>query len=220
MPYRTVWIEFPDIEDTLRSINAPPSALRSDGRPVYTLPVIVDPMRSPAHPLILSHVSNISEHLETTYPARPLFPDGSRAVQSLFVHYIHEIAAKPLLPILVPLSHQRLSERSQSHFRGRNQPALQTPSQLAPGPQLEQQWWAVKQQFDFLAGILDKNAPTDGDGTVAMGHEITYVDIALCSILIWIEQVAPHDGWARVRQWNGGRWSRLWDRCKGYMDVY
>lgn len=220
MPYRTVWVEFPDIEETLRSINAPPSVTRSDGRPVYTLPVIVDPMRSPSHPLILSHVGKISEHLETTYPARPLFPDGSRAVQSLFVHYIHEVFAKPLLPILVPLSHQRLSERSQLHFRGRNQPAPQTPSHLAPGPQLEQQWWAVKQQFDFLAGILDKNAPSDGDGTVAMGHEITYVDIALCSILVWIEQVAPHDGWARVRQWNGGRWSRLWDRCKEYMDVY
>jgi glutathione S-transferase len=177
-------------------------------------------MRSPARPLILSNVTTISEHLEATYPARALFPDGSRAVQSLFVHHIQEVLAKPLLPILVPLSHQRLSERSQSHFRGRNQAAPQMPSHLASGPQLEQQWRAVKQEFDFLAGFLDKNAPSDGDGTVVMGHEITYADIALCSILVWIEQVAPHDGWARVRQWNGGRWSRLWDRCKEYMDVY
>ena len=73
-----------------------------------------------------------------------------------------------------------------------------------------------------MAGMLDKNSGSDGagDGVVAMGHEITYADFVLCSVLIWIEQVAPHDGWARVRQWNGGRWSRLWERCKEYMDVY
>ena len=73
-----------------------------------------------------------------------------------------------------------------------------------------------------MASMLDKNSGPDaaGDGVVAMGHEITYADFALCSVLIWIEQVAPHDGWARVRQWNGGRWSRLWERCREYMDVY
>lgn len=220
LPYRTVWVEFPDVESTLRSINASPSIVRSDGRAVYTLPVIVDPMHSPVRPMVISNVNTIVEHLETTYPARPLFPEGSRAVQSLFVHHIQEVLAKPLLPILVPLSHQRLPERSQSHFRGRGQAAPQAPSHLPPGPQLEQQWRAVKQQFDFLAGILDKNAGSDGDGMVTMGHEVTYADFALCSVLIWIEQVAPHDGWARVRQWNGGRWSRLWERCKEYMDVY
>jgi glutathione S-transferase len=177
-------------------------------------------MRPPVRPMILSNVNTIVEHLETAYPARPLFPEGSRAVQSLFVHHIQEVLAKPLLPILVPLSHQRLSERSQLHFRSRSQAAPQTPSHIAPGPQLEQHWWAVKQQFDFLAGILDKNAGSDGDGMVTMGYEVTYADFALCSVLIWIEQVAPHDGWARVRQWNGGRWSRLWERCREYMDVY
>lgn len=96
----------------------------------------------------------------------------------------------------------------------------QSANDIAPGPQLEQHWWAVKQQFDFMAGILDKNAGSDGDGIVVMGHDVTYADFAICSVLIWIEQVSPHDGWARVRQWNGGRWSRLWDRCKEYMDVF
>lgn len=221
LPYRTVWVELPDVETTLRAINAPPSSYRSDGRPVYSLPVIEDPSRSQNRPVILSHPNKIAEHLETTYPARPLFPDGSRALQSLFVHYIQEFFAKPLLPILVPLSHQRLPERSQSHFRS-SRSAVPVPATVVSGSQLEQYWWVVKQQFDFMASMLDKNSGPDaaGDGVVAMGHEITYADFALCSVLIWIEQVAPHDGWARVRQWNGGRWSRLWERCREYMDVY
>ncbi|KAH7915507.1 hypothetical protein BJ138DRAFT_1141474 [Hygrophoropsis aurantiaca] len=215
LPYRTCWVEFPDVEPTLRSIGASPTSVRSDGRPVFSLPAIVDPFRSPRQPVVLSNAAAIAEYLETTYPARQIFPEGSRAVQSLFVHYVQEIFVKPLLPIMVPLSHQRLPERSKTHFR--HPGTLSYPS--AP-PEREQAWKAVQDQFDFLAAMLDKNSGMDGDGVVAQGHEISYADFAVCSVLIWIEKVAPHDGWIRIKQWNGGRWSRLWDRCHGYMDVF
>ncbi|KAH7929210.1 hypothetical protein BV22DRAFT_1003381 [Leucogyrophana mollusca] len=210
LPYRTCWVEFPDVEQTLQSAGAAPTSVRSDGRPVYSLPAIVDPIRSPRQPVVLSNANAIAEYLETTYPARQLFPEGSRAVQSLFVHYVQEIFVKPLLPIMVPLSHQRLPERSKTHFRH------SSPNVAVP----EQAWRAVQDQFDFLAAVLDKNAGMDGDGVVAQGFEVSYADFAVCSVLIWIEKVSPHDGWARIKQWNGGRWSRLWDRCHSYMDVF
>ncbi|KAJ7177052.1 hypothetical protein C8R46DRAFT_48069 [Mycena filopes] len=224
--YRTVWVEFPDVETTLRSIGAPASSMRSDGRPIYTLPVVVDPTRNPnLPPQILSNTNNIAEYLEASYPARPVFPEGTRALQTLFVHYIQEVFVKPLLPIMVPLSHQSLPARSQSHFRG-GAPAygLGGPQsggfQMLPsGPQREQAWLAVKEQFDFLAVVLDKNVG-DGDGIVAYGHDVSYADFALCSVLIWIQRMAAQDGWMRIREWNGGRWVRLWERCKMYMDEY
>jgi glutathione S-transferase len=173
-------------------------------------------------PTTLSNPNKIAEYLESTYPARPVFPEGSRAVQSLFVHYIQEVFAKPLLPIMIPLSHDRLPERSRSHFRGYPPSARGSPgsSHSSAGPQREQAWRAVKEQFDFLAVILDKNSGGDGDGVVTQGHDVTYADFALCSVLLWIEKMAPHDGWPRVRQWNDGRWARLWDRCREYMDVF
>ncbi|THU81178.1 hypothetical protein K435DRAFT_937170 [Dendrothele bispora CBS 962.96] len=205
--YRTVWVNFADIERTLRSINAPPSSYRPDGRPVYTLPVIVDPTRNSHRPEILSNPNNIAEYLEALHPARPVFPEGSRALQTLFVHYIQEVFAKPLLPIMVPLSFQHMPHAPQ-----------QT---LPPGPERERAWRLVKEQFDFLASVLDKNAGDgDGDGICAMGHRLTYADFALCSVLIWIENMATYDGWARVREWNGGRWARLKDKCRDYMDVF
>ncbi|KAJ6481188.1 hypothetical protein DFH09DRAFT_1393582 [Mycena vulgaris] len=224
LPYRTVWVEFPDVETTLRAIGAPPSSRRADGRPVYTLPVIIDPTRNAQTPQILSNTNNIAEYLEACYPARPVFPEGSRALQTLFVHYIQEVFAKPLLPIMVPLTHDRLPPRTQSHFHGSSRAGTPGPMPsaashaLPPGPQREHAWQLVKEQFDFLALILDKNVG-DGDGVVAQGHHLSYADFALCSVLLWIEQMAPHDGWARVRDWNGGRWSRLRQRCKDYMDV-
>ncbi|KAJ7930870.1 hypothetical protein B0H13DRAFT_1594964 [Mycena leptocephala] len=216
--YHTVWVEFPDVEATLRSIGAPPSATRADGKPIYSLPVIVDPTRNPKSPHILSNTTAIAEYLETSYPARPVFPDGSRALQTLFVHYIQEVFAKPLLPIMVPLTHNRLPERTQTHFHGALRAATPILHPLPPGPQREQAWAIVKAQFDCLALILDKNIG-DGDGVVVQGHQVSYADFALCAMLLWIEQMAPHDGWSRVRDWNGGRWAKLRYKCKDYMDV-
>ncbi|KAH9919974.1 uncharacterized protein BXZ73DRAFT_52352 [Epithele typhae] len=220
LPYHTQWIEFSDVEATLRTLGAIPTSQKSDGRPVYTLPVIVDQLRNPDAPVVLSNVNTIAEYLEATYPARPVYPDGSRALQTLFAHYVQDTFAKPLLPILVPLTHQRLPERSQAHFRheGRGGGAAGGQGELTSA-QREQAWAAVREQFHFLAGILDRNN-SDGNGIVVMGRDVSYADFALCSVLIWVEKVSPHDCWARIREWDGGRWARLYGRCKEYMDVY
>lgn len=93
------------------------------------------------------------------------------------------------------------------------------PTSSHARPPDEYAWQLVRQQFDFLALILDKNVG-DGDGVVAQGHHISYADFTLCSVLLWIEQMAPHDGWVRVRDWHGGRWARLRERCQDYMDVF
>lgn len=132
----------------------------------------------------------------------------------MFVHFIQEVLSKPLLPIMVPLSYMQLPDHTQSHFWGGQQPAG-----MLVGPQREQQWAVVQEQFSFLAKIMDKNR-IDGDGIVTMGDTVTYADFAICAILIWIERMAAKDGWARVRTWNGGRWNRLWDRCREYMDEF
>jgi glutathione S-transferase len=206
-------VEFPDVKATLHSIGAPPSSRKADGRPVYTLPVIVDPTRNPQIHHILSNANNIAECLEASYPARPIFPEGSRALQTFFVHHIQEVLAKPLLPIMVPISYDRLPERTQTHFHG-----MPTASHaLLPGPQRECAWQLVKEQFDFLSVILDKNVG-DGDGIVT---HFPYPDFKLCSVLLWIEQMVPQDGWApiMIRNRNGGRWVRLRQRCQDYMTV-
>ena len=43
--------------------------------------------------------------------------------------------------------------------------------------------------------------------------------IALTFTRIWVEKVSPHDCWARIREWNGGRWAGLHTRCREFMDV-
>ncbi|KAJ7710608.1 hypothetical protein B0H17DRAFT_1173576 [Mycena rosella] len=205
LPYRTVWVEFSDVEVTLRSIGAPPSSRRVDGRAVYTLPVIVDLTRNAQAPQILSNTNNIAEYLEACYPARPVFPEGSRALQTPFVHHIQDVSCSSQ-----SWSPLRTTDFRSAPSRISTAPRARTPMPasshpLPPGPQREHAWQLMKEKFDFLALVLDKNVG-DGDGIVAQGHHLLYADFALCSVLLWIEQMAPHDGWARVHVWNGGRW--------------
>ena len=125
-------------------------------------------------------------------------------------------SSKPLLPILIPDSASRLPERSLAYLF----PSGQRPAQMAlSGPDRERAWASVRNNFEFLSSILDKNNGDDGDGVVVSGRDVTISDLALCAILIWIERVSPQDGWLRVRSWNGGRWGRLMERCRDYMDV-
>jgi len=95
--YRTAWVEYQDVERTLRSIGAPPASVGRDGRPVYALPAIMVPQRPSEPPIVLSSANAIVEYLEMTHPARPVFPDGSRALQLAFVHYLNDVVVKPLL---------------------------------------------------------------------------------------------------------------------------
>ncbi|KAH6879623.1 hypothetical protein BKA70DRAFT_1391434 [Coprinopsis sp. MPI-PUGE-AT-0042] len=179
VPYRTVWLEINEVEAAMHRIGAPASGVRPDGRLIYSLPVLVDPVhRSP-----ISNPNTIAEYLESQYPARPVFPEGSRAVQSLFVHYVQEVFSKPLLALMVPLSHQHL-------------PGIH-PLHMAP-----------------CLNVGDQR----GDGVVVMGRDLSYADFALCSVLVWIERVAGRETWRMVREWNGGRWRRLWERCREWMD--
>ena len=48
----------------------------------------------------------------------------------------------------------------------------------------EQAWRAAKDQFSFLASIMDKNrGDIAADGIVVMGRNVSYADFALCSVL-------------------------------------
>ncbi|KAJ7483558.1 hypothetical protein FB451DRAFT_1234964 [Mycena latifolia] len=47
IPYKTSWVEYPDIEPLSREVGAAPTRNKPDGRPHYTLPMIHDPSTVP-----------------------------------------------------------------------------------------------------------------------------------------------------------------------------
>lgn len=218
LPYKTKLLNFHDVDREMRSIGAPAVGRSADGRSIYTLPVIVVPARQRSPSRILSKVEDIAEYLEVEFPARPVFPQGTKALQTLYVHYLMNVFAKPLLPIMIPSSAELLPESSRAHFFGQQGP----PRTHMTREDTEQIWAALKQNFDFLAGVIDKNGTTEamgdgGRGVFVSGQYPTYADFVLCSLLVWIKTVSPNNAWSIIKRWNEGRWERLLRDLNDYI---
>lgn len=77
IPFKTEWVEYPDIEPLCKRIGALPTSKKTDGRDHYTLPTIFDPSTGRA----ISDSLPIALYLDQTYPDSPghsLFPNKGR----------------------------------------------------------------------------------------------------------------------------------------------
>ncbi|KAF8515792.1 hypothetical protein BU17DRAFT_93208 [Hysterangium stoloniferum] len=71
IPYKTVWVSFPDIEDTLKNIGGKPTGFKPNkggNAPLYTLPAILD--ESGDTPVVIADSLAIAEYLDAKYPER------------------------------------------------------------------------------------------------------------------------------------------------------
>ena len=81
LPYKSAWVEFPDIPSTCKKLGVAHTGLSPSGEPAYTVPFIYDP-NTDRH---ISDSAAIAKYLDETYPATPkLFPAGTDALQRAF----------------------------------------------------------------------------------------------------------------------------------------
>ncbi|KDQ17824.1 hypothetical protein BOTBODRAFT_171539 [Botryobasidium botryosum FD-172 SS1] len=229
LPHKTVWLSYPEIEPTLKALGLPPLV----GEYVdYTIPVIVDPAPpgSGAPPTIVRDSVAIAKYLDATYPdpERPIFPNGTRALQVFFERHITKqiITYSPLPILIVPLIPSILDDLALPHFRRTRDPWYGVPIEEArpKGAALEEAWAKVKEEFDVLDAILEENSVERGGdgGDFVLGHQISFADFTLVGLFVLLSKFQPEeDGcpWYRVKRWHGGRWERMWKKCEGLMQV-
>jgi hypothetical protein len=84
--YRTIWVEYPDIEPLCKAIGAAPTA--GGG---YTLPVLRDPNTG----VVVSDSWAIAKHLDAHFPERVVIAPGTdglqHAFQALVWNTIHKV---------------------------------------------------------------------------------------------------------------------------------
>lgn len=90
--------------------------------------------------------------------------------------------------------------------------------QMFPPEKQEAMWNGVK-------GALDKVAELAGERTIDSpwlfgGTSPNYVDFSLCGVFIMLERVGPKGGWDKIKDLNGGIWSRLFEACRPWMVVH
>ncbi|KAI0356413.1 hypothetical protein OH77DRAFT_1401026 [Trametes cingulata] len=217
IPYKTVWVEYPDIEAVLRKVGALPTEHKADGSPLYTLPAIYDPNTKTA----LADSAAIVRYLEKTYPDTPrLIPAGTDALHAAFNQAFKSVLGEDLHHVMVAAVANKLPPRSEAYFRATREVRFGAKlDELAPpGPKREKYWSGVQKAFHTYTQWLE------ADGTDKLfftGDKIAYADITVAGYLVWLRVILGADSkeWADLRSWEGGRWARFMDAFEKYETV-
>ncbi|KAI9464244.1 hypothetical protein HD554DRAFT_1286084 [Boletus coccyginus] len=198
VPYKTEWVEYPDIAALAKKIGAPPTATDNDGTPKYTLPIINDPNTGK----VIADSFLIAEYLDATYPnGTTLFPPGTKpliaAFESGVVGAIREILLLQLAVschILNPVSEKYFRETREARF------GLKIEEFSPVGPKRDADLAKGKEGLAAVNAWLTKS-----EGKFVLGDTISYADSVLAGWLGWIKITDVI--WKDVATWHSGRWA-------------
>ena len=221
LPYKTVWVEYPDIEPLCKKVGASPGERRPDGSPLYTLPIIYDPNTKS----VISDSAVIARYLDKTYPDTPrLIPEeADTLIAALWDAIFGAFPDRAFVPILVPASLSILRPASQPYFRVTREKFFGGKlEELAPigSEKRATAWQGVQRGLHRIAGWFE----ADGNEKLFfMGDAkgITYADIILASFFAWFKKSCGEESqeWKDVMSWDGGRWARFMGALEKYEAV-
>ncbi|KAH7916806.1 hypothetical protein BJ138DRAFT_1096937 [Hygrophoropsis aurantiaca] len=202
VPYKTEWVELPDIEAIALTIGASPTGMRRNGNPFYTLPIIQDPNTGK----VISDSFTIAEYLDATYPDRTtLFPAGTKALIAAFEDEVQR-AREGMNFLQMTLTCSLLNAPSEDFFReSRERIFGKKLGELSPAGEKRDADLAMTKKKGFA--ILD-NRLSKSHGRYVMDDIISFADVILGAWLLWIKNIQGADSavWKDVASWNSGRW--------------
>ena len=216
IPYRTEWVEFPDIEAVSQKLGIKPVNKRKDGSPLYSLPVIHDPSTDTS---IVDSFA-IAEYLEKTYPDTPsVFPNKTAALQKAFQpSFVWSIDA--VRSFIIPAVCLKLNPASEEYFRRTREISYgkKLEDVVPAGEARAEEWGKFKKGLDTVYSYL---VLTDRKGPYMMGDTISWSDLVLFSFLYWFKLIWGEDSqeWKDIASWNDGRWEAHIDALKAYHTV-
>ncbi|THU85873.1 hypothetical protein K435DRAFT_868862 [Dendrothele bispora CBS 962.96] len=206
IPFKTVWVEYPDIEKTLKDLGIAASATILDGKtPHYTLPAIYDPVTKTG----LNASFAIAKYLDEKYPDKPtLAPRGTEALQKA---YIDAIRGKldALLQFMFPKAAWSLNERSEEYFRrARKQKYGKTMEEMYPqGEKRKEEWKRLEEGL----GQIDKWYGKEDILVMGGKEKVCFADFAIAGFMISTRILFGKESeeWKDVSGWQRGRWGRM-----------
>ncbi|TFK91971.1 hypothetical protein K466DRAFT_582383 [Polyporus arcularius HHB13444] len=211
IPYKTVWVEYPDIAPLSKQIGAGPTATTPDGSgsPHYTLPAIYDPNTRTA----VAESLAIARYLDRTYPSSgpTLIPKETDALHMAFVQAFRDAYFPDAGQLFLPASCAQLNPASEAYFRRTREAWYNAKLEdFAPfgSEKRAQHWKGVEKALHTIKEWLE------ADGTekmYVMGDSISFADIVVVSHLVWMKLVLgpASEEWTDVMKWDGGHWARF-----------
>ncbi|KAJ2912526.1 hypothetical protein MD484_g7885, partial [Candolleomyces efflorescens] len=218
--HRTEWIEYADLEKKFKELGIPPSEIKQDGTPFYSVPAIYDDSTNTR----ISDSPKIIEYLDRTYPNTPrIIAPGTSILNAAFDSGFLQAVLK-LWPILAPNVVANLKEESSNKYRRVLEGAMgMSVEQLKENKELQGTLWAAAEEA--FKGPASWFKTADGKmkaGPWIMGDEVSMADLTLASALAFVIVIAGEDSeeWKKINGWSEGLWSALWERTKPYFKVY
>ncbi|CAE6419830.1 unnamed protein product [Rhizoctonia solani] len=211
LPYRVVYLSFPDIEPTLKELGVPPV---SDTFPRYTLPVIADPSTDPTgKPTYVSDSFKIALYLDEKYPAPAhpaIFSPGTHGLQNLLMSEYFPALVSVIIPLCLPNLPRILDSRSIEHIkRTRGVDRILESLTTEDKARLLK---AVQQKFESLAHSLELN---NGIGPFVLGDRVSFIDFSIGGLLSFIQRTESDPAlFEEILSWSGGKWGIYWDRIQ------
>jgi len=215
LPYKTQWIEYPDIELFCKNKGIAPTGTKTDGSPFYTLPAIHDDTTG----VFLADSVPIAQYLDETYPYTPaVIPIGTEVLMNAF---IDACAAKmtAIWPIALPNIVDILNAPSAEYFHRTRSAYFGKPvEELVPVGEARIQAIAqFKKGLGDIVAWFEKN----GGKSFVMGDKPTFCDFVLGATLTGFKVILGEDSidWKAVSSSHGGRLARFLDDLKDYQAV-
>ncbi|KAJ3570057.1 hypothetical protein NP233_g4652 [Leucocoprinus birnbaumii] len=215
LPYRTIYVDFEDIDRVIKDAGFPPTRYRPDGTPLHTVPSLIDD----ATGFLVTDSYKIVEYLDRQYPDTPkAFPTGTEALQAVFYRHFND-RFMPFAVLFIPLIPNIIDKESSLEYFYRTRAVMfgKPVEQVKPvGEELEKTWkglfeiftameeWYAKSSGSFLVG----DTPSFGDFTVAamlQGMKIVFGE--------------ESEDWKKVTSANSGRWAKLLADLDKYASV-
>ncbi|KAF8190222.1 hypothetical protein K438DRAFT_1592458, partial [Mycena galopus ATCC 62051] len=201
IPYKTTWVNFPDIETVLTAAGAPPT---SHAAPKYTLPAIIDGETA------LSDSRVIAEYLDRTYPTRPvplLGMEQETAVESVL---------RLLSPLVVPNVVNHLEERDAAYYvQSRRKMFGKELHEICPPSRRDEMLHVLDVG---LTELSDFAGEASREGWIFGKDGPAYEDFELVGWFFWAKIAGLPDLWERIKA-HDAKWSRLFTAAEPYMAI-
>lgn len=181
IPYRTEWIEYPDLRPTFQSLNIPPNDPTLNPNASYSSPAV-----------LLPDSRYIMDSLLIAQEIEKLQPEPSLGLDTDFPNRTQAIVAsiqKPLGPIMMPrVPEMLLNPRSAEYFYETRAKRWAMPLQeLAKSERAgEVAWRGAEEGMGQLRELLREN----GEGPFIMGNEPTFADFILAGFWRFVERLS------------------------------
>ncbi|KAJ0421029.1 hypothetical protein BJY00DRAFT_312448 [Aspergillus carlsbadensis] len=204
IPYKTIFLEFPDIEGTLKPLVPSPT---SDSTK-YTVPAI---QHIPNNTYIMDS-AQIALFLEATYPDPPvqLTSELGRTIEEQF----SSVVGGTLGAMMMPREINILSPRAQEHFRQPREAYLgRKLEDLLKDPEEEERGWSeVSEQMSALSELMRTNR---NDGPFVLGLKPSLTDFFIAGSM-QAARVVDEGVFLRVAEYDGFKF--VYEACLPYME--